>query len=91
MLNRFERQVDFPVDLCLMDQLLALHGFFEHLAAEFLAHEPPCSVVVLILNLSDTCLGWHLLKAIDHSQVLRLHVVVKVAEAAKFFGEHGTF
>ena len=90
MFQRLKGQADLPIDLSLVNQLFSFHGFFEHLIAELLTDEPPCSVLLLVDNLTNSSARRHLLQTIDHSQIFCCHVLIKVVKTTKFFRSHWT-
>jgi len=85
MLDLFKLNAYLSIDLCLVDQLLALHCFFKHLVAELFALKPACAILLIILDLTGTSSGWHFLKTIDDGQILGLHVLIEVIECSEFF------
>ena len=90
-LHLLDVQCLLPVDLGLVDHLLSLHGFLEHLCGQLLVHKPSSSVVLLIDDLAGSRLWRHLLESVDDCQVLGLYVLVEVLQAAQCFWLHWSF
>ena len=88
MLDSLKSQGDLPIDLSLVNQLLAFHGLFEHLVRQLLTHEPARTVVVLVLHFTSAYLGWHLLQTSDHSQIIGIDIALEVVKTTKFFAPH---